>query len=317
MRADRLKRRKRAVINGRLCCGLLGVAVAAVMAVAAPADAATSSAGTSIGNATQLTGAASGSLSSSIADNWYVVYPSKADGTVDISVKNTTSENAACTTVYTETYNVNGRNGVIDGYAGHGPGTSSAYTLTDSTQYYIELNTNGCSPAAGKAVTYSLKVVSGGGGTAPNPASGTADPGTSIGTVGAPLLGHTIYADSIPASTTDAWYVLYKAAGTAAATVRIVNTTVSGSSGCSAVYTEIYDSDGRAGVVDGYAGLGDNSAATYSFTTAGQYYIELNLNGCSPGSTKGPTYSIEPEPAAQWTAARSGASAYGMGTIHV
>ena len=59
--------------------------------------------------------------------------------------------------------------------------------------------------------------------------------------------GHTIYADSIAASTTDAWYVLYKAAGTAPATVRIVDTTVSGSSACSTVYTEIYDAAGRAG----------------------------------------------------------------------
>jgi hypothetical protein len=93
---------------------------------------------------------------------------------------------------------------------------------------------------------------------------------------------------------------LYKA-GANPATVRIENTTVAHSSNCPTIYTEIYN--GTGGVVDPFAVQGDNSAATYTFSTEGEYYIEVNLNTCQPGASGPAVFSIEPDPRAGWTTA--------------
>jgi hypothetical protein len=134
-----------------------------------------------------------------------------------------------------------------------------------------------------------------------SPSAGTIKAGTSIGTVGDPLQGDTLYKGKIATTSTDAWYQLYKAAGSGTATIHFKDTTVAGSATCPDIAIHVDNADGTDGNVDSTS-LGDNDAVTFSVTTAGQYYIELDSYNCGTGNA-GATYSIEPEPSSEWTAA--------------
>lgn len=161
------------------------------------------------------------------------------------------------------------------------------------------MDTYACS-SLDQPVTYSVKVVSGGGGKAPAPAAGSTGPGVPIGTVRAALRGNTIYSGTVVTTSNVYWYQLYKPSGTGTATVRFEDTTAAGSAPCSDIGLQLDGADGTNSVLDS-AALGANSAVTYSVSDAGQYYVEIYAYAC--GGSDGATYSIEPNPAAGWSGA--------------
>ena len=204
MQAARLEQpRRRMVARLVAIAPTLAVLVITVTAFTATAPArAAGGPGTNIGNAALLTGTTTGSLPSASSDDWYVVYPSQVGGTVTIQITNTVQPPIVCsTTLIAAIDNANGAAGPLVN-AGVDANTTNTYSVSwpGSTQYYVELSP-GCSPAPGP-VTYSLEVVSGGGGTPPSLSVGSVTAGASIGTVGSPLQGQTIYQGSIASSTT-------------------------------------------------------------------------------------------------------------------
>ena len=252
--------------------------------------------GTNIGNAAVLTGAASGSLPSGLAEGWFVVYPAQAGGTVDFKVTDTTSSSSPCSSIAFSIDNTNGSGGVIaNGTLVAGGSYQHPQSAPGSDRYYVEVTSFNCSPTSSQPATYSVAVVSGGGGTAPNPGPGSVKAGKSIGAVGSPLRGHMLYRGSL-GSVPDAWYQLdAKASG---ATIRVENTTVAGSP-CATMQVTYDNADGSGGVIANPV-QGDNSAVTFSVTAAGLYYIEITAFNCT--ATQATTYSIEPNPSSEWTA---------------
>ncbi len=252
------------------------------------------SAGTNIGNAKQLTGTASGRLTSAISDDWYAVYPKTRGGTVKVEVKDTTTNGAtSCEDLAVSFLNTNG-----DAVANAGLVPNSSYdqpfSAPDSDRYFIELTTDNCTPPPDQPVTYKLTLQSGGGGKAPRPRKGSAQAGDSIGNAWPPLKGNTSYTGSIANGIADEWYVLYKHPGTNSATVRIENTTVKSSTDCTNLDVVLHDTDGNS---LNNADLAENTATTFIIANGGRYYLELTDGNCVDGGT---TYRIEPQPANQF-----------------
>ena len=281
-----------AVVTAVVTAAVTGLGGSAVVADAASLSG--SGPGTNIGNAAVLTGTVSGSLPSGLAEGWFVVYPAQAGGTVVFKVTDTTSSSSPCSSIAFSIDNTDGSGGVItNGTLGAGGSYEHPQSAPGSDRYYVEVSPFNCSPTGGQPATYSVAVVSGGGGTAPNPATGTIKAGKSIGAVGSPLRGHMVYRGSLGA-VPDAWYQLdAKASG---ATIRVENTTVAGSP-CATIRASYDNADGSGGVIANPV-QGDNSAVTFTATAAGLYYIELNAFNCT--ATAATTYSVEPEPGTGW-----------------
>jgi hypothetical protein len=279
--------------------------------------------GTNIGNAGQLTGSGSGSLASSSADDWWVIYPGSAGGTVTVKVTNAAGS-GNCTTL---SATLDASNGAGDTVAGLSVLAGSDQTLSgqrqNSDRYFVEVTVAGnCAPAAGQPVKYQLSLSAGGGGSAPDPATGDIAAGTSIGGAWPPLQGHASYTGKIDSGSTDAWYVLVKKPDTDPATVRVENTTDAGSAACDTLNVSLYASDGSDNAVGGVVLL-DNSADTFTVPAEaasdpqGLYYLEIRNAGACP--TGGARYRVEPEPASQYqdpakTPAGSAAPAASIGT---
>ena len=176
-----------------------------------------------------------------------------------------------------------------------GDNSAVTFTATAAGLYYIEIDSFNCT--ATNATTYSVEPEPGTGWAVPAPpTTGTTGAGTSIGTVGPPLQGDTLYKGTAATSTSQAWYQLDKAADANTATIRVENTTVAGSS-CATIQVTLENSSG--GVIANPV-QGDNSAVTFSVTAAGLYYIEITAFNCT--ATQATTYSIEPNPSSEWTA---------------
>jgi hypothetical protein len=258
------------------------------------------SAGTSIGNPGLLVTSVTGGLTSTSEDDWWVMYPASTGGTVDFDVTDTTPSSASCTDIV---FSIDGTDGTNQRLAGEalGPGSSQGEFVAapGSDRYYVEVDTYDCSSLS-QPVTYSVDVVSGGGGEVPTPTVGSTGAGSSIGNVQAALLGNTVYSGTVVTTSDEYWYQLYKPSGSGTSTVRFEDTTAAGSAPCSDIGLELDSADGTNSVLDSTA-LGANSAVTYSVSNAGLYYIAIYAYDCN--GSDGATYSIEPNPPSQWSAA--------------
>jgi hypothetical protein len=265
-------------------------------ASALPSAPAAQKAGTGIGNAAQLTSTAAGSVAAG-SDDWWVIYPRTAGGTVQVTVADKDSGSCAVKATLDST---NGTGGQLSAKTiGAGAATALSGQAVASDRYYVEVQPSNCSSAA----PYKLTLNAGGGGKAPNPAAGSARPGTGI-TVWPPLRGHTRYTRRLSAGALGDWYVLYKKAGTTAASVRIENNTPPSSGACSVAFA-VYSSFGPGQGSDAVATaiVGENGAVTVPIPatepgdSAGRYFVSLASYSCA---SVRPVYSVEPEPGAQW-----------------
>jgi hypothetical protein len=302
-----LRGRAVAVVScGLMAAGLVGVGGSAALAATA---------GTNIGNAAVLATSANGSLGSTSQDDWWVIYPATLGGTVKLDVSDTTSTSAPCADVSVK----------IDGADGGSSQLSNPILGGESSQdesvaqpgsgfYYVEVDTYACGSVT-EPITYSLKVLSGGGGKVPAVTVGKTAAGSSIGHVGPALAGATVYTGTVVTTSNQYWYQLYKPSAKGTATVRFADTTVAGSAPCSDIDVTLTDSDGNS--LDSNP-LGDNSAISYSVTNAGLYYLEVGEYAC--GGSDGATYSIEPNPPSSFTGApafKVGKTAAGSSIGHV
>jgi hypothetical protein len=241
-----------------------------------------------------------GTVANTSTDAWYQLYKT-GTGTATIRFKDTTiSGSATCPDVGINVDNASGTSGNVD-FTTPGDNGAATINLTAPGQYYIEITTWGC-PTGNAGATYSIEPEPSSrfsnGPTPPTP--GTTKPGASKNKVGSPLRGHELYRGKIAISSTQAWYQLNKASGSGTATIEFKDTTISGLSvTCPEIGINLYKGSQN---VD-FTTLNDNAAATLDVTTAGRYYIEIISWGCPTGNA-GATYSVEPEPASGWTAAR-------------
>ena len=261
----------------------------------------TTKAGISIGRpSTPLLGHTlyTGTVANTSTDAWYQLYKT-GTGTATIRFEDTTiSGSATCPDMAVNVDNADGTNGNVD-YTTLGDNAAATIDLTAPGQYYIEINSYNCG-SGNAGATYSIEPEPSSfwiTGPVP-PAPGTTKAGVSIGRPSAPLLGHTLYTGTVTNTSTDAWYELYKT-GTAVATIRLKDTTISGSATCPDIAINLDNTDGTNGNAD-YTTLGDNAAATMNLTAPGQYYIEINSYNCGSGNA-GATYSIEPEPSSRFS----------------
>jgi len=265
-------------------------------------------AGTSIGGAwPPLQGETSytGTIASSSADDWYVLYKKPDSNAATVRVEDTTV--AGSTNCIDLSVSLDGTNGTGQVESGANLADNSAFTFSVPGQnssdtaglYYLEF-TSSCSAGG---ISYRIEPEPGAEWL--NPAklpAGQASPGHSIGAAWPPLQGGTTYDGTVSSDVEENWYVLYKKPGTSAASVRVENTTVAGTTSCPVAYVTLYGSDGGSYVAGG-ATLSDNSAATISVPSAGspdylnRYYLEVQDTACP---TAGATYRIEPEPSGGW-----------------
>ncbi len=282
---------------------LVGITVPLTIPSSADIRASGDSAGTNIGNATQITGSASGSLASAAADDWWVIYPAAVGGTVSIKVDNTTATSSTCGYIAVSLDATNGSGDALQSPV-LSPSTSDTVSgsQSGSDRYFIEVTTT-CNPPAPGPASYTLTLESGGGGIAPSPSAGSISAGTNIGNAWPPLQGNTTNTGSLTSSSSDAWYALYKDSDTNPATIRVENTTVLDSSMCTYLSVTLDANDGSGDAIQSPV-LDNNSAVTFnvpaeaSTDPTGLYYLELTNDGCTLGGTV--TYSITPEPSAEF-----------------
>src|ERR1035438_6963867 len=162
---------------GRLVLALLVSAITAVVVVGSGGSIAWanavgtsgSGAGTNIGDASVLTGTTNGSLTGTQAEDWYVVYPATIGGIVQLQITDT-APSTVCQGLFYSIYNTDGTGGTLAS-SPLGPGSpfEGPVSSAGSDRYYVEITPYGCSPTASKPLTYSVTIVSGGGGPAPGP----------------------------------------------------------------------------------------------------------------------------------------------------
>jgi hypothetical protein len=283
---------------GRAAAVVSAALIAAGLVATGGTSALAATAGTSIGNAAVLATSVNASLVSTSQDDWWVIYPAISGGTVKLEVSDTTSPSAPCTDVSFAIDGPDGGNGrLASGTLGADSSADESIAQPGSAFYYVEVDTAYCSSVT-QPVTYSLKVLSGGGGKVPALQVGKTGAGGSIGYVGSALAGDTVYSGTVVTTSNQYWYQLYKPSSKGTGTVRFADTTVSGSAPCPDVNVTLTDSDGNSLA---NTTLGDNAAIYYSVINVGLYYLEVSPAYCS--GSDGATYSVEASPPSVFTSA--------------
>lgn len=270
-----------------------------------PSVAASTSAGTDIGNAGVLTSSGAGTINTG-SDDWWVIYPASAGKTVEVTIDDNVASGANCGQLSAALDGTDGTSQQIDS---SGINQASSAQLSGSSagsdRYYVEVDPQCGSDLPEGGIPYTITVNSGGGGTVPSPAGGSVTAAAGIGGAWPPLQGHTIYSQSINFNGgTEHWYVLSKKPDSTTATIRIQNTTVDGSTSCAVMSTNLYDNSGTTGPINGI-NLNNNQAGVLTVPASqagdpqGIFYLEVDADGYDCGSG-GASYTIEPEPAAQF-----------------
>ena len=244
-----------------------------------------------------------GSIATGDGAAWYQLY--KASGPVPVtgtlrfdntSVAGTAQAKCALSVRLDDTNGANLHHDLLP----HGGVVS--YDVTQPGQYYIELNAGAYCSGSSVGPAYSIEVNPPAQWTTgpPPPVVGQTSPGTSVGGIGPPLRGGTLYDGKVLTGIVAGWYQLYKASGPVpvTATLRFEDTSVPGTpEAACALRVRLDDTNGK-NLHD--ALILPNTALTYDVTEPGQYYLEMSAGQYCSGTGPGPLYSIEPEPASEW-----------------
>jgi hypothetical protein len=267
--------------------------------------------GTSIGTAwPPLQGGTTYSETQSYTEDWYALYKKHDTAIATITVTNTSNASLTCSSILAELYGVDGTSNSVD-YSYLSANQAFTFTVpgfeaTDlQGRYYLEITPN-CNNGLPDGQTYTIAPSPGGEWANPVrvPFASPLVPGTSVGTARPPLQGARVYSDTLTQG--EDWFGLYKKNTSAVASIRVVNTTIDGSISCGSILVQLWGATGTSDSIN-YAYLSANQA--YSFSVPGietgdpegRYYLEVTPN-CNNGLPDGQTYTIEPEPAAEWGA---------------
>jgi hypothetical protein len=242
------------------------------------------------------------------AEDWFALYKkgNSAVGTIRV-VNDTVAGSISCTQVLFELYDVTGTRNTIEyvyldsnqAYTFTVPGTEAA---DPQGRYYLRVTPN-CNNGQPDGQAYTVEPESAA--QWANPARVplvNANPATSLGGTWPPLAGGHVNAAALAAAAN--WYILYKKNTSTVAGLRVVNTTINGSISCGQILAQLYGVNGTSDEIN-YVYLDVNQAYTFAVpgTEAadrqGRYYLEITPN-CNNGLPDGQTYTVEPEPGAQW-----------------
>jgi hypothetical protein len=234
-----------------------------------------------------------GTAATTSGEAWYQLDKTGAK-TATIHVKNTSASGTTCTGLVVDLDNAKGAGGVVSSQVVPDKDAFN-FPVGPAGLYYVEITGYDCTPVI--QTTYSIEPETSSAWTTPTPpTAGTTRAGVSIGTVGLPLRGDTLYKGTAATKSGEAWYQLDKT-GTKTATVRVEDTVVSGMSNCDGLVVDLDNAKGAGGVVSSQV-LSDNGAFNFPVGPAGLYYIEITGYDCTPDI--GTTYSIEPETSSAW-----------------
>jgi hypothetical protein len=276
--------------------------------------------GTSIGNAwPPLHGGINYTQTNFFAgwpQDWYPIYKKPDSHIATIRIVNTTVAGTGCP--YLNVY-LQDNNGWADGAIAQTTlNANSAVTFTVPASlsgdpqglYYVWAtgDSSACNSSGG--ATYTIEPEPGTEFTSPaRVPSKAGTPGTSIGNAWPPLRPGTAYAHTNRfAGFPQDWYQVYKKPDSRAATIRVVNTTVAGT-GCPYLNAYLLDNHGTADGAIAQQTLNANSAVTFTVPAKlsgdpqGLYYVMLTGDSSACNDSGGASYTIEPEPAAEWGAA--------------
>lgn len=246
-----------------------------------------------------------GKTTSGAAEEWYSLYENVSTEPATIRVENTTVKGSTtCSSPYL-TVDLFGSDGVgqPDNGANLADNGATVFQVPSTgvpdTLLFLEISDPGC-PGGGE--TYRIEPE--GAGQFGNPAkvrAGSVAAAGSIGGAWPPLQGDESVSGKLTSGADQAWYSLYENANVAA-TVRVEDTTVDGSTTCTSGYiaADLYGEDGVAQPDNG-ATLAHNGAVTFQVPTSGLtdqlFYLEITDPGCPAG---GEAYRITPEPSWAW-----------------
>jgi Putative Ig domain len=252
-------------------------------------------------------------LASAQSEDWYVLYKKPGTALASIRVENTTLAGPGACTLDATLYNTNAADGTLDGRRVFDNGAEvftipGTETIDPQGRYFLKISSFDCSTGG---ATYRIE---------PEPATQWSNPasipgskitaGTTIGSAWPPLQGGTSYHHALASAQSQDWYVLYKKRDTTPATFRVENTTLAGPGACTLDAT-LYNTNGTAGTLNGRR-VFDNGSETFTvpgtetIDRQGRYFLQIASFDCTSG---GATYSIEPEPATQWSNPAKPASA--------
>jgi hypothetical protein len=284
----------------------IGLSLGAVTGGTAATAGTVAAAGTNIGNAGVLTSSNTGAGNlGSMSEDWWVFYLPTPGAAPNVQIINTSAPGLCAITA--ALYGTEGTNQRISANNILIPGNAGAITdpLTGfaSDRYFVEVQLSTCGSSATDATTAPYTInVAGATGTPPSLVAGQVAAGTSDANAWPPLQGQAYYTGTLGGA---AWYLLYKKQDAAAATIRIQDTTLftNSSTVCPDFTADLYDYTSSLREVSSTDMYG-NEAATLTIPGSvsgdqqGRYYLELTPSGCDRPNTT--TYSIEPEPGAQW-----------------
>ena len=260
--------------------------------------------GTNIANAGVLTGDNSGASSlTATSDDWWVVYLPSPGVAPNVIIDNTSA--AGGCNLEAELYTTEGTNsGVASTQASPGDIVYLTDLLTGlaSDRYFVEVGQeSSCSLEGNNSTTpYTISLPPGTAtGTPPAPLTGYVAGSTSSASAWPPLQGHTFYTGTLGSVS---WYALYKKPDSAAATIRVQDTTPTGDSSAYGDFTATLYTGSLTQVSTIL--MGDDAATT--LTVPGQragdsqdlYYLKIvPTTGIRPNTA---VYTVETEPAGEW-----------------
>ena len=165
-----------AVVAAVVTAAVTGWGGSAVVADAAGLSG--SGAGTNIGNAVVLI-TVCGLLPGGLPAGCFVVYPAQARSSISRSPTPLLLVRLA-RVLHSRFDNTDGSGGAIATGSGAGGSYEQPQSARGSDRYYVEVSPFTRSSTGSQPATYSVAVVSGGGGTAPNPATGTVRVGKPV-----------------------------------------------------------------------------------------------------------------------------------------
>jgi len=243
-------------------------------------------------------------------EDWFGLYKKSTSAVASIRVVNTTIDGSiSCGSILVQLWGATGTSDSINyaylsanqAYSFSVPGIE---TGDPEGRYYLEITPN-CNNGLPDGQTYSVEPEPATQWANPAPVpSAPAVPATTIGGAWPPLRAGLVSTASLSAA--ESWYILYKKRDSATASIRVVNTTIDGSISCGSILVQLWGATGTSDSIN-YAYLSANQA--YSFSVPGietgdpegRYYLEITPN-CNNGLPDGQTYTVEPEPAAEWGA---------------
>jgi hypothetical protein len=245
-------------------------------------------------------------------EKWYVLFKKPDSSVATIRVQNTTdSATSGCAEIDANLYSADGYSDEIGNLFLNNNDAGLLFVPANQDQtpgglYYLEIvGDSFCGGSGAANFTFEPEPAAQFTSPARVPAGQHIPPGDSIGNPWPPLQGGLRYSAGMTFNGgQENWYVLFKQRDSHVATIRVVNTTIDGSGGCSEIDANLYDNQGYNNEI-GNLDLSGNQAGVISVPPGesgdprGLYYLQIVGDSFCGGSGSA-NYTMELEPKAEF-----------------